>query len=90
MDGGSDKVRELVAETFTIFRRGGRVSGIRCVLLLPGRVVERDEGGGVRRVTYDLTMAAAQAVLKANPVAMTFVYVSGAGTDAKGRRCGRG
>ena len=39
-----------------------------------------------RRVTYDITVAAARALVTANP-AMTFVYVSGAGTDSteKGR-----
>jgi hypothetical protein len=37
-----------------------------------------------RRVTYDLTMAAATAVLAASPQAV-FVYVSGAGTDATGK-----
>lgn len=38
------------------------------------------------RVTYDLTMAAAEALSRANP-GMTFVFVSGAGTDSteKGR-----
>jgi uncharacterized protein YbjT (DUF2867 family) len=34
-----------------------------------------------RRVTHDIAMAAAQALVEANP-AMTFVFVSGAGADA--------
>jgi uncharacterized protein YbjT (DUF2867 family) len=34
-----------------------------------------------RRVTYDLTLSAAQTLAKVNP-GMTFVYVSGAGTDS--------
>jgi uncharacterized protein YbjT (DUF2867 family) len=34
-----------------------------------------------RSVTYDLTMAAANALARLNP-AMTFIYVSGAGTDS--------
>lgn len=34
-----------------------------------------------RRVTYDITMAAAQTLLKLNP-GMTFLFVSGAGTDS--------
>ncbi|HET6212143.1 MAG TPA: NAD(P)H-binding protein, partial [Micromonosporaceae bacterium] len=34
-----------------------------------------------RRVTYDVTMAAARALAAANP-SMTFVYVSGQGTDS--------
>jgi uncharacterized protein YbjT (DUF2867 family) len=37
-----------------------------------------------RAVTYDLTLAVAHTVLAANP-ALTFCYVSGAGTDAGGR-----
>jgi len=37
-----------------------------------------------RRVTYDLTMSAAQAMVKLNPD-MTFIYVSGAGTDGSER-----
>lgn len=37
-----------------------------------------------RRVTFDLTMAVARQLAAANP-GMVFVYVSGAGTDAKGR-----
>lgn len=43
-----------------------------------------------RRITYEITMAAAHAVLHANPTAagkgMTFVYVSGEGTDVNGRQ----
>ena len=34
-----------------------------------------------RRVTYDITMAAAEALVDASP-AMTFIYVSGQGTDS--------
>jgi uncharacterized protein YbjT (DUF2867 family) len=39
-----------------------------------------------RRITYDLTFAAARALVTVNP-AMTFIYVSGTGTDSseKGR-----
>jgi uncharacterized protein YbjT (DUF2867 family) len=37
-----------------------------------------------RRVTYDLTMAVTQTLTKLNPD-MTFIYVSGAGTDSAGR-----
>ena len=37
-----------------------------------------------RRVTYDLTVAAASTLAATNP-AMVFVYVSGAGTNATGR-----
>jgi len=37
-----------------------------------------------RHVTYDITMAAAETLAKLNP-AMTFIYVSGAGTDSTER-----
>jgi uncharacterized protein YbjT (DUF2867 family) len=37
-----------------------------------------------RRVTYDLTLAAARTLVAANP-AMMFIYVSGAGSSEKGR-----
>jgi len=37
-----------------------------------------------RRVTYDMTMAAAQTLVKLNP-GMTFIFVSGAGTDSTER-----
>jgi uncharacterized protein YbjT (DUF2867 family) len=39
---------------------------------------------GYRRITYDLTLAAAGTLVKLNP-GMTFVYVSGAGTDSTER-----
>jgi uncharacterized protein YbjT (DUF2867 family) len=37
-----------------------------------------------RRITYDLTLAAAETLVKRNP-GMTFVYVSGTGTDSSER-----
>jgi uncharacterized protein YbjT (DUF2867 family) len=37
-----------------------------------------------RRVTYDLTLTVAQTLVRLNP-AMTFIYVSGAGTDSSER-----
>jgi len=37
-----------------------------------------------RRVTFDITLAAAQTLVKVNPH-MTFIYVSGAGTDSSER-----
>lgn len=37
-----------------------------------------------RRVTYDIAMAAAQTLVRLNP-GMTFIFVSGAGTDSTGR-----
>jgi len=40
--------------------------------------------GDYRRVTFDLTLKIAEALSRLNP-AMTFIYVSGAGTDEQGR-----
>jgi aspartate aminotransferase-like enzyme len=40
-----------------------------------------------RRVTYGMTMAAAETLVRLNP-GMTFVYVSGAGTDSTETRTG--
>jgi uncharacterized protein YbjT (DUF2867 family) len=37
-----------------------------------------------RRVTFDLTLAVAQTLARLNPT-MTFIYVSGAGTDSSGK-----
>ena len=37
-----------------------------------------------RRVTYDLTISVARVLVRASP-GMTFIYVSGAGTDSTGR-----
>jgi hypothetical protein len=37
-----------------------------------------------RRVTYDITLAAAGALVRVSP-GMTFIYVSGSGTDSSGK-----
>ena len=80
----SEKVRELVANNFYDF------SGIEdafagydaCLFCLGVSSVGMKEAE-YRRVTYEITMAAARAVRWAG--VRTFVYVSGAGTDANGR-----
>lgn len=56
-----------------------------CFFTLGTSAVGMDEAA-YSRVTYDLTLAAARAMVAANP-AMTFCYVSGEGTDSteKGR-----
>jgi uncharacterized protein YbjT (DUF2867 family) len=51
-----------------------------CFFCLGVSSVGMDEAA-YRRVTYDLTMAAAQALAPLNP-GMTFVYVTGVGTDS--------
>ncbi len=80
----SEKTRELVVNDFYDF------SGIEdafagydaCLFCLGVSSVGMKEAE-YRRVTYDITMAAARAVRWAG--VRTFVYVSGAGTDANGR-----
>lgn len=56
---------------------------IRCLALRGSPLVRT---GRYTRLTYDLTLAVAETLAPRNPK-MTFVYVSGAGTDAteKGR-----
>jgi uncharacterized protein YbjT (DUF2867 family) len=51
-----------------------------CLGVSSAGMSERD----YRRITYDLTLAAAFALLTGNP-GMTFIYVSGKGTDSSAR-----
>jgi uncharacterized protein YbjT (DUF2867 family) len=51
-----------------------------CLGVSSARMKEQD----YRRVTFDITLAAAQTLARLNP-AMTFIYVSGAGTDSSER-----
>src|ERR1039458_142919 len=77
----SEKARELVVNDFYDF------SGIEdafagydtCLFCLGVSSVGMKEAD-YRRVTYDITMAAARVLARLNP-AMTFIYVSGLGTD---------
>jgi uncharacterized protein YbjT (DUF2867 family) len=82
----SEKVRELVTNNFKDFSavEGAFAGYDACFFCLGVSSVGMKEAE-YRRVTYDITLAAARAVLRENPQGITFVYVSGAGTDAKGR-----
>jgi uncharacterized protein YbjT (DUF2867 family) len=79
------KLRELVHENFLDFSTlEAELSGFdACFFCLgvssAGMTEER-----YHRVTYDITMAAAQTLPKLNPE-MTFIYVSGMGTDSTER-----
>ena len=82
-----DKVREIVHRDFLHFssigdQLGGYDACFFCLGVSSVGMSEQD----YTRVTYDYTMAAAQVLAKQNP-GMTFIYVSGAGTDSseKGR-----
>jgi uncharacterized protein YbjT (DUF2867 family) len=86
----SEKVREVVADNFYDFSKiESEFAGYDACFFCLGVSSFRMKEAEYRRVTYDLTVAAAHAVLWENATAaggkMTFIYVSGAGTDANGR-----
>jgi uncharacterized protein YbjT (DUF2867 family) len=83
----NEKVREIVHRDFLDFssiedQLAGYDACFFCLGVSSVGMAEQD----YTRVTYDYTMAAAQVLAKKNP-GMTFIYVSGAGTDSteKGR-----
>jgi uncharacterized protein YbjT (DUF2867 family) len=78
----NEKVREIVHKDFLDFssiedRLGGYDACFFCLGVSSVGMTEQDYA----RVTYDYTMAAAQVLAKQNP-GMTFIYVSGTGTDS--------
>jgi uncharacterized protein YbjT (DUF2867 family) len=81
----SEKVRELVTNNFKDFSavESAFAGYDACFFCLGVSSVGMKEPE-YRRVTYDITLAAARAVLAAG--VGTFVYVSGAGTNANGRQ----
>lgn len=79
------KLRELVRpELYDLEPIRHELSGFDacfyCLGVSSAAMTERE----YRRITYDLTLAVAQLLARLNP-AMTFVYVSGAGTDSSER-----
>jgi uncharacterized protein YbjT (DUF2867 family) len=80
----SEKVRELVTNDFYDFSgTEDAFAGYDACLFCLGVSAVGMKEAEYRRVTYDITMATARAVQRAG--VGTFVYVSGAGTDANGR-----
>jgi uncharacterized protein YbjT (DUF2867 family) len=79
------RLRELVHRDFTDFSAiEGQLAGYdACFFCLGVSSVGMNEAD-YRRVTHDFTLAAAQALLRASP-GLTFIYVSGASTDAASR-----
>ena len=80
-----EKLRELVHENLTDYssvedRLTGHDACFFCLGVSSAGMSEAD----YRRVTYDLALAAARTLVKLNP-GMTFVFVSGAGTDSTGK-----
>lgn len=76
------KLREILHEDFLDFSTiEARLAGYdACLFCLGVSSVGLDEAR-YREITYDITMAAAQTLARLNP-AMTFIYVSGSGTDS--------
>jgi uncharacterized protein YbjT (DUF2867 family) len=79
---GAGKLEELVLADFYDYaavepRLAGYDACFFCLGVSAAGMSEAD----YRRVTYDLTLAAAKTLARLNP-AMTFIYVSGAGTDS--------
>ena len=80
-----EKLRELVRKDLAGFSTGEReLAGFDACFFCLGVSSAGMTEGDYTRLTYDLTMAAATALVRLNP-GMTFIYVSGAGTDSTER-----
>jgi uncharacterized protein YbjT (DUF2867 family) len=79
------KLRELIhKDLFDLSSIASELSGFdACFFCLEVSVAGMTEAD-YRRITYDITMAAAQTLVKLNP-RMTFIHVSGAGADSTER-----
>ena len=79
------KLREIVRADFTDFTAiAGELSGYDACFFCLGVSSAGMSERAYRAVTYDVTIAAAGTLASRNP-GMTFVYVSGAGTDGSER-----
>jgi uncharacterized protein YbjT (DUF2867 family) len=79
------KLREVVHENlFEIGPIAPDLAGFDACFFCLGVTSAGMTEADYRRVTFDLTLGIARALAAKNP-AMTFVYVSGAGTDSSGR-----
>jgi uncharacterized protein YbjT (DUF2867 family) len=81
------KLREIIPPDFYNYSAiEDQLSGFDACFFTLGVSSAGMNEAAYRRITYDLTLAAATTLARLNP-AMTFIYVSGAGTDrtARGR-----
>jgi uncharacterized protein YbjT (DUF2867 family) len=79
------KLRELVHyDLLNLSSLETELSGFDACFFCLGASSAGMSEANYRRITYDLTLAVAQTLVKLNP-AMTFIYVSGAGTDSSER-----
>ncbi|HEV2619182.1 MAG TPA: NAD-dependent epimerase/dehydratase family protein [Acidobacteriaceae bacterium] len=86
----SEKVREVVAHDLSdLSRVEGHLMGCDACFFCAGVSAIGMKEQDYRRVTYDLTLSAARTLFRLNPTTassgMTFIYVSGAGTNSNGR-----
>jgi uncharacterized protein YbjT (DUF2867 family) len=82
-----EKLREIVHRDFyDLSPLSGELSGLDACFFCLGVSAAGMSEEAYRRVTYDLTLGAAELLVRLNP-GMTFIYVSGSGTDSteKGR-----
>jgi uncharacterized protein YbjT (DUF2867 family) len=78
------KLRELVHRDLSdLSGVAGELTGYDACFFCLGVSSAGMNEAGYRRVTYDLTLAVARVLAERNP-ALTFVYVSGEGTDSTG------
>ncbi|GAC1419560.1 MAG: epimerase [Acidobacteriaceae bacterium] len=85
---GSPKVREVVTDDFSDFTAvQDQFAGCDACFFCLGISSFRMKEPEYRATTYDITLATAQAILRANTAgsSVTFLYVSGAGTDPKSK-----
>ena len=79
------KLDQLVQEDFLDFSSvEGRLAGYDACFFCLGVASAGMTEQAYTRVTYDITLAAAQVLVRRNP-GMTFIFVSGAGTNSAGR-----
>jgi uncharacterized protein YbjT (DUF2867 family) len=79
------KLEELAHQNFfDFFDIAPRLSGYGACFFCLGVSSAGMSEADYQRVTYDITLAAAKTLAERSP-AMTFIYVSGAGTDGTGR-----
>jgi uncharacterized protein YbjT (DUF2867 family) len=80
-----DKLRELVLADLTDYSAvSGDLAGYDACFFCLGVSSAGMSEADYRRVTVDITAAAGRALAQANP-AMTFIFVSGTGTDSTGK-----
>ncbi len=79
------KLRELVHQDFLDYSAiESELAGFDACFFCLGVSSAGLQEDAYRRVTYDYTLAAARKLARLNP-AMTFIYISGAGTDSSER-----